>query len=49
MPCSDIWSAVKDVLSGFEHNDSSDFRKRVVGSFAKVNEAKPAEPEAPGK
>ena len=38
---------VKSNYSGFEHNDSSDFRKRVEESFAKLKEAKPAEPAQP--
>lgn len=43
---------VKSNYSGFEHNDSGDFRKRVEESFAKLKESKPAEPakpEAPAK
>ena len=38
---------VKSNYSGFEHNDSSDFRKRVEESFAKLKGAKPAEPAPP--
>ena len=38
---------VKSNYSGFEHNDSSDFRKRVEESFAKLKGAKPAEPAQP--
>ena len=38
---------VKSNYSGFEHNDSGDFRKRVEESFAKLKEAKPAEPAQP--
>ncbi|MGA2203671.1 MAG: hypothetical protein ABSG40_17090 [Terriglobales bacterium] len=43
---------VKSNYSGFEHDDSGDFRKRVEESFAKLKGAKPAEPakpEAPAK
>jgi hypothetical protein len=43
---------VKSNYSGFEHDDSGDFRKRVEESFAKLKAAKPAElakPEAPAK
>ena len=38
---------VKSNYSGFEHNDSSDFRKRVEESFAKLKGSKPAEPAQP--
>ena len=38
---------VKSNYSGFEHNDSVDFRKRVEESFAKLKGAKPAEPAQP--
>jgi hypothetical protein len=38
---------VKSNYSGFEHNDSSDFRKRVEESFAKLKGSKPAEPAKP--
>ena len=38
---------VKSNYSGFEHDDSGDFRKRVEESFAKLKEAKPAEPAQP--
>ena len=38
---------VKSNYSGFEHNDSGDFRKRVEESFAKLKEPKPAEPVKP--
>ena len=38
---------VKSNYSGFEHNDSGDFRKRVEESFAKLKESKPAEPAKP--
>jgi hypothetical protein len=38
---------VKSNYSGFEHDDSSDFRKRVEESFAKLKESKPAEPAKP--
>ena len=34
---------VKSNYSGFEHDDSGDFRKRVEDSFAKLKESKPAE------
>lgn len=33
--------------SGFEHNDSGDFKKRVDESLAKSKTAKPAEPANP--
>jgi hypothetical protein len=39
-------------LSGFEHNDQDDFRKRVDESLAKLKSAtpsQPAKPEAPAK
>jgi len=35
---------VKSNYSGFEHDDSGDFRKRVEESFAKLKAPKPAEP-----
>jgi hypothetical protein len=38
---------VKSNYSGFEHDDSGDFRKRVEESFAKLKDAKPAEPPKP--
>jgi hypothetical protein len=38
---------VKSNYSGFEHNDSGDFRKRVEESFAKLKESKAAEPAKP--
>jgi len=38
---------VKSNYSGFEHNDSSDFRKRVEESFAKLKGSKPVEPAKP--
>jgi len=38
---------VKSNYSGFEHNDSGDFRTRVEESFAKLKESKPAEPAKP--
>jgi hypothetical protein len=38
---------VKSNYSGFEHNDSGDFRKRVEESFAKLKGSKPAEPAKP--
>ena len=38
---------VKSNYSGFEHDDSGDFRKRVEESFAKLKAAKPAEPAKP--
>ena len=38
---------VKSNYSGFEHDDSGDFRKRVEESFAKLKESKPAEPAKP--
>ena len=38
---------VKSNYSGFEHNDSSDFRKRVEESYAKLKGPKPAEPAKP--
>ena len=38
---------VKSNYSGFEHDDSGDFRKRVEESFAKLKGAKPAEPPKP--
>jgi hypothetical protein len=38
---------VKSNYSGFEHDDSGDFRKRVEESFAKLKGAKPAEPAQP--
>ncbi len=43
---------VKSNYSGFEHDDSGEFRKRVEESFAKLKGSKPAEPakpEAPAK
>ena len=43
---------VKSNYSGFEHDDSGDFRKRVEESFAQLKAAKPvepAQPEAPAK
>ncbi|HKM84936.1 MAG TPA: hypothetical protein VJW96_01935 [Terriglobales bacterium] len=43
---------VKSNYSGFEHDDSGDFRKRVEESFAKQKAAtpsQPAQPEAPAK
>jgi hypothetical protein len=43
---------VKSNYSGFEHDDSGDFRKRVEESFAKLKEGKAAQPakqEAPAK
>jgi hypothetical protein len=46
---------VKSNYSGFEHDDSGDFRKRVEESFAKQKDspppepAKPAEPAEPAK
>jgi hypothetical protein len=43
---------VKSNYSGFEHDDSGDFRKRVEESFAKQKAAtpsQPAQPEAPPK
>jgi hypothetical protein len=43
---------VKSNYSGFEHDDSGDFRKRVEESFAKLKGSKPAEPaktEPPAK
>ena len=39
---------VKSNYSGFEHDDSGDFRKRVEESFATLKGAKPAEPVKPG-
>ena len=38
---------VKSNYSGFENNDSSDLRKRVEESFAKLKGSKPAEPPKP--
>jgi len=38
---------VKSNYSGFEHDDSGDFKKRVEESFAKLKGAKPAEPAKP--
>ncbi len=38
---------IKSNYSGFEHNDSGDFRKRVEESFGKLKESKPAEPAKP--
>ena len=38
---------VKSNYSGFEHDDSGDFRKRVEESFAKLKASKPAEPAKP--
>ncbi len=38
---------VKSNYSGFEHDDSGDFRKRVEESFAKPKGPKPAEPAQP--
>ena len=38
---------VKSNYSGFEHDDSGDFRKRVEESFAKLKGTKPAEPAKP--
>src|ERR1022692_1140125 len=38
---------VKSNYSGFEHDDSGDFRKRVEESFAKLKGPKPAEPAQP--
>ena len=38
---------VKSNYSGFEHDDSGDFRKRMEESFAKLKGAKPAEPAKP--
>lgn len=38
---------VKSNYSGFEHDDSGDFRKRVEESFGKLKGAKPAEPAKP--
>ncbi|MGA2333988.1 MAG: hypothetical protein WA383_01695 [Terriglobales bacterium] len=43
---------VKSNYSGFEHDDSGDFRKRVEESFAKLKgttPSQPAKPEAPAK
>lgn len=43
---------VKSNYSGFEHDDSGDFRTRVEESFARLKGAKPAEaakPEPPAK
>ena len=43
---------VKSNYSGFEHDDSGDFRKRVEESFAKLKGSKPVEPaktEPPAK
>ena len=43
---------VKSNYSGFEHDDSGDFKKRVEESFAKLKAAKAAEPgkaETPAK
>lgn len=44
---ADCEMQVKSNYSGFEHNDSSDFRKRVEESFAKRKAAQPAEPAKP--
>jgi len=38
---------VKSNYSGFEHDDSGDFRKRVEESFAKLKAPRPAEPAQP--
>ncbi len=38
---------VKSNYSGFEHDDSGDFRKRVEESFGKLKGVKPAEPAKP--
>jgi hypothetical protein len=38
---------VKSNYSGFEHDDSGDFKKRVEESFAKLKGEKPAEPAKP--
>lgn len=38
---------VKSNYSGFEHDDSGDFRTRVEESFAKLKGAKPADPGKP--
>jgi hypothetical protein len=38
---------IKSNYSGFEHDDSGDFRKRVEESFAKLKGPKPAEPAKP--
>jgi len=38
---------VKSNYSGFEHNDSGDFRTRVEESFAKLKGSKPTEPAKP--
>jgi len=43
---------VKSNYSGFEHDDSGEFRKRVEESFAKLkgpNPAEPAKPETPAQ
>jgi hypothetical protein len=41
---------VKSNYSGFEHDDSGDFRKRVEESFAKLKAApQPAQPAAPAQ
>ena len=40
---------VKSNYSGFEHDDSGDFRKRVEESFAKLKASKPAEPAKPAE
>jgi len=38
---------IKSNYSGFEHDDSGEFRKRVEESFAKLKGSKPAEPAKP--
>jgi hypothetical protein len=38
---------VKSNYSGFEHDDSGDFRKRVEESFAKLKAATPVQPAQP--
>ncbi|MGD1216357.1 MAG: hypothetical protein ABR861_15360 [Terriglobales bacterium] len=38
---------VKSNYSGFEHDDSGDFRKRVEESFAQLKGSKPSEPAKP--
>ena len=40
---------VKSNYSGFEHDDSGDFRKRVEESFAKLKDSKPSEPAKPAE
>ncbi|MGB9236665.1 MAG: hypothetical protein WCC04_19830 [Terriglobales bacterium] len=40
---------VKSNYSGFEHDDSGDFKKRVEESFAKLKGPKPAEPAKPAE